>query len=99
MLDRFAGACDCVWSVRIIVDDCADCSERVVFCWKNFEFIVFGEMLSERVCIVVLLAALISPMYGGGFELNELRRRRYNDDTLLAVPFGTIAVLLLLLLL
>lgn len=75
----------------MIVDDCADCSERDVFCWKNFEFIVFGEMLSERVCTV----AVISPMYGGGFELNELRRRRYSDDTLLAVPFGTVAVLLL----
>lgn len=78
----------------MMVDDCTDCSEREVLCRKNFEFIVFGEMLSERVCTVVLAAADTSPMYGGGFELNELRRRRYNDDTLLAVPFGTNAVVL-----
>ena len=61
----------------------------VLFGSINFEFIVFGEMLSERTFDMVCMSA----MHGGGFELNELCRRRYSGivDTI-PFPFGTGAV-------
>lgn len=63
---------------------CIDDNVRIGFGSVNFEFIAFGEMLSERTFVF----GGVSKMAGGGFELNELRLRRYNG----IVPFGTDAV-------
>lgn len=53
----------------------------VLFGSTNFEFIVFGEMLSERTFDVV------SAVHDGGFELNELRLRRYSGIVTVPFPF------------
>ena len=84
--------CDGVLIVRIDVGCALPTMVRdvlVLFGSINFEFIVFGEMLSERTFDMVCMSA----MHGGGFELNELCRRRYSGivDTI-PFPFGTGAV-------
>lgn len=81
----FVVSCDGVLIVRISAG-CVAGNIRDVFGRANFEFTVFGEMLSERMYGVDWISAI----QGGGFELNELRRRRYSGT--FPFPFGMAAI-------
>lgn len=91
IIEIFVVTCDGVLIVRIVVDCIGWTIIRdVLFGSTNFEFIVFGEMLSEERTFDVVV---ISAMYGGGFELNELCLRRYRGIVVtIPFPFGTGAV-------